>query len=105
MHPSRHRPCRHNGTGFTLIELLVVIAVICVLIALIWPSLGNGLFNARSAACVSNLRQISMAAWRWAGDNDNRFPNLDPVNKTGWSVQYKQITILGPYVGNDQRVF
>ena len=37
---------RARANGFTLIELLVVIAVICVLIALIWPSLGNGLFIA-----------------------------------------------------------
>ena len=46
--------------GFTLVELLVVIAIIGVLSAMLLPSLGNAKQAARSAICLSNLRQISL---------------------------------------------
>ncbi len=47
--------------AFTLIELLVVVAVIAALIALVLPALAGSRRLARSARCLSNLRQITMA--------------------------------------------
>lgn len=47
--------------GFTLIELLVVMAVIAVLISILLPALAGGRDAARTAACLSNERQVLTA--------------------------------------------
>ena len=67
---SIHSPMRRNADrlqersggcpsgGFTLIELLVVIAIIAVLATLLFPAIGGMMQKGKSAACVSNLRQV-----------------------------------------------
>jgi len=47
--------------GFTLIELLVVIAIIALLMSILMPALSYVRKQARSTACQSNLRQLSLA--------------------------------------------
>jgi prepilin-type N-terminal cleavage/methylation domain-containing protein/prepilin-type processing-associated H-X9-DG protein len=66
---------RHcEGTlGFTLVEMLVVIAIISILAALLMPTLRSARESARRIACMSNLRQISMALLQYSGDNDGAF--------------------------------
>ena len=44
--------------GFTLIELLVVIAIIAILAAILFPVFAQAREKGRSAACLSNLRQV-----------------------------------------------
>ena len=56
--------------GFTLIELLVVISIIALLIALLLPALSAARDAARNAKCLSNLRQIGIAAFTYANDYD-----------------------------------
>lgn len=64
-----------KNLGFTLIELLVVIAIIGILIVMIsanWKGLQN--WSKRTAA-TNNMRQIGIAFFNYAGDNDSRLPN------------------------------
>ena len=60
--------------AFTLIELLVVIAIIGVLAALLMPALGRAKEAGKSAACISNLRQIGIALQVYVDSNNNRLP-------------------------------
>jgi prepilin-type N-terminal cleavage/methylation domain-containing protein/prepilin-type processing-associated H-X9-DG protein len=60
----------YNGRrGFTLLELLIVVTVIAVLASLILPALSRAKHAARSAKCVSNVRQISLSLLLYVDDN------------------------------------
>jgi prepilin-type N-terminal cleavage/methylation domain-containing protein/prepilin-type processing-associated H-X9-DG protein len=56
--------------GFTLIELLVVVTVIAVLMAVLLPSLRAAREHGKRAACLNNLRQLTMAWIMYADGND-----------------------------------
>ncbi len=57
-------------SAFTLIELLVVIAIIATLAAILFPVFNQVKAAAKSTACVSQQRQLSMGAAMYMSDND-----------------------------------
>ncbi|RRJ97253.1 DUF1559 domain-containing protein [Opitutaceae bacterium TAV4] len=63
-----------RSKAFTLIELLTVIAIIGILAAIIVPTVGRVRQSARSAQCISNLRQIGMAITLYAEEDKQQYP-------------------------------
>ena len=62
-----------SRSGFTLVELLVVVAIIAVLAAVLMPVLARSREKARSTACLSNLKQLSLALEMYLADYDEVF--------------------------------
>jgi prepilin-type N-terminal cleavage/methylation domain-containing protein/prepilin-type processing-associated H-X9-DG protein len=106
---------RSNQTrsGFTLIELLVVIAIIAILAAILFPVFAQAREKARTASCLSNIKQLTLGMMMYSQDYDERFPewrwdqnfesswgdkgNVSPNNAT--TIWYYAIY---PYVKNGQ---
>ncbi len=55
--------------GFTLIELLVVLAIIALLMGILMPSLVAARQIGRRLVCLSNLRQMVIAANSYLANN------------------------------------
>ncbi|OGV56584.1 MAG: hypothetical protein A2X45_15290 [Lentisphaerae bacterium GWF2_50_93] len=79
----RESAIRHPASGiryqpsiFTLIELLVVIAIIAILAALLLPALNQAKETAKSIKCINNERQICLAMFSYADEQDDYLPNL-----------------------------
>ena len=61
--------------GFTLIELLVVIAIIAILMAILMPALNRVKEQGSRTACLSNVKQLTLAWIMYAYENDDKIVN------------------------------
>jgi len=86
--------------GFTLIELLVVIAIIAILAALLFPAAGVMRSRSMVARCMSNVRQIAVAAQNQFGELDDVLPARSSGAASGEGAEQ-----LLPYLRNLIGVF
>ena len=63
-----------NNRGFSLVELLVVMGVIGLLTGIVVPATRRGLETARATQCLSNLRQMALAAEAYVQSHGGRYP-------------------------------
>lgn len=85
--------------AFTLIELLVVIAIIAILAAILFPVFAQAREKARQTSCLSNQKQIGLAALQYAQDYDETNPQLCYINNSPSNPHW--MDVLYPYIKSE----
>lgn len=92
--------------GFTLIELMVVLAIISLLAALLFPVFAEARENARTRACISQLRQLGQSTLLYLPDWNDTYPlagyvSTNPQNQRCLMTLYHELV---PYIKDKQIV-
>jgi len=104
--PGETRHPRNHCGAFTLIELLVVIAIIAILAALLLPALSKAKQQARTIACLSNLKQLELCFHLYVADNGDFLPPNNFVYDISSQTAYagnegpSWCTNVAPYVAD-----
>ena len=92
---------RRTTRGFTLIELLVVITIIAILASILFPVFSRARAKARQTACLSNVKQLSLAINMYTQDYDEMLiPSRQGFN--GGPLGLIWPAYLSPYARNTQ---
>jgi prepilin-type N-terminal cleavage/methylation domain-containing protein/prepilin-type processing-associated H-X9-DG protein len=89
--------------AFTLVELLVVIAIIGLLAAMLLPALSDSKASSQRIKCISNLRQMGVAACLYIDDNSGFYPVAYWYQEEG-GVAYSECWDLTTVFGNPDAV-
>lgn len=95
-------PRSMGSRAFTLIELMVVIAIIGILASLIMPAINRAKLKAKNISCVSQLRQLGLAARMYADEHDQRMPSAELLPTMPLDPAFPQpriCDVLSSYVG------
>jgi len=68
----RHR----NARAFTLIEMLMVIAVLAIMSGIVVPQVSSAVLEAKEAAMLGDLRELSTAIERYRIEHSGESPDL-----------------------------
>ena len=68
------RTNRKKKQGFTALEMIAMIALVVLLAVLLLPTMVRPKNHHNRINCVSNLKQVGLAARMWANDNGEKFP-------------------------------
>jgi prepilin-type N-terminal cleavage/methylation domain-containing protein/prepilin-type processing-associated H-X9-DG protein len=90
-------------TAFTLVELLVVIAIIALLVSILLPALSKAKEQARSALCMSNLKQQGLVLNMYAHDHDDTMVPNNAQFVFGFPMPWNNI--VAPYVGDKEVMY
>ena len=86
-----------GNRGFTLAELLVVAGILLILLALVVPAVGKAWGSARKVECMSNVRQLSLAALAYASDNGHYLPEAGSGNAPAFAPLSPRTQVKPPW--------
>ena len=69
---------RNCSQGFSLVELLVVIGIIAVLASVLFATIGGGTESAKTARCLSNMRNLATACQTYGAEH-GRYPHAGSI--------------------------
>lgn len=103
---SRKRPQFQVRSAFTLIELLVVIAIIAILAGILLPALARAKNKAKTARCLSNLRQLGLSVTIYTDDHGGRFPYATAMTPNWPRLPFVDFAnMIHPYIPTNSSFF
>jgi len=88
----------HKRRAFTLIELLVVIAIIAILAAILFPVFAQAKRAAKSAADLSNQKQLTVGQIMYSADSDDMFCPINGTDADSGNFMRTWVQKSAPYI-------
>jgi prepilin-type N-terminal cleavage/methylation domain-containing protein len=85
----------NRKAGFTLVEIMIVVAIIGLLAAIAIPNFVKAREQARTNACIANMRQLEGAVEQWALEKKKgpgETPAIDDLVSTNPDSYIKKVT-------------
>ena len=77
----------HNIRGFAFVEMPLVALCIILILVLVTPVLGSSSNKASTVQCMADKKQIVIALYTYAADNDQLFPSRNAESGYGYPHQ------------------